>query len=468
MNEIAPKRPKPARRARSHRALLRAAAPALLLVVVAVVVARLDLRPDLGHVRARVLSGAPEGNYHAIVTDLGEAAGARGGRVESVASAGSVENVQRLAAAAASGDCSVQFALVQAGTPIPAGARIELVGRLAKAESMFLLGKKADALGSFASLAGLRIGIGPAGSGTADVARKVFGSRDFQNLGLVLENHPVSEQIDLAARGDLDLAAIVIDEDAELVDRAVRERGLAIVGFPHADVVARRFSFLRHGRIGAGQYDPVRMLPPVDKEVLRIDTLVLGNRCASRSQTLGVLTALAATFPDFVRHNKTTPNKSGIELAAATKGFLEKEGLEIVDEYFPRLGDVMPPSNWVHVVMAVSLLFNAMGVGNRFRLWRIDAARVKAEQELAACFGEGATLGDIARFDPAEKALPPGTLAEVDRVIDELEELAARSRKQSLSVLVPMGGEMAYRYQEQLVHETLAVLRALRERCEAR
>jgi hypothetical protein len=54
--------------------------------------------------------------------------------------------------------------------------------------------------------------------------------------------------------------------------------------------------------------------------------------------------------------------------------------------------------------------------------------------------------------------------AEVDRVIAALESLATRSRKLSLSVLVPMGGEMAYRYQEGLVHETLAVLRAFRER----
>jgi hypothetical protein len=31
-------------------------------------------------------------------------------------------------------------------------------------------------------------------------------------------------------------------------------------------------------------------------------------------------------------------------------------------------------------------------------------------------------------------------------------------------VLVPMGGEMVYRYQEALIHETLAVLRAFHER----
>lgn len=459
------KPPSPPRVLRPHRPALRLAAPALILVAVAVVVARLDLRPDLAHVHVRLLAGSADGNYHAMGRELAGVVAARGGRLDVLESRGSVENVERLVAATK--DCSIQFAIVQAGTPVPEGARLELVGRFAKAESLFLLGKKADALGSFASLEGLRVGVGPAGSGTADVARKIFESRDFQGLHLGLSNHDLAAELDLAEKGELDLAAIVIDEDADLVARAVRDRGLALVGFPHADVVARRFPFLRHGRIGAGQFDPVRMLPPVDKEVLRVDTLVVGNRCASRSQTLGLLTALAATHPDFVRHNKTTPNKSGLELAAASRGFFDKEGLEVVDEYFPRVGDLMPPSNWVHVVMAVSLLFNAMGVANRFRLWRIDAARVKAEQELAACFGAGATLGDLARFDPAKWPAGEGTRPEIDRVILELEELGARCRSQSLSVLVPMGGEMAYRYQEQLVHETLAVLRALRERMDA-
>jgi hypothetical protein len=114
--------------------------------------------------------------------------------------------------------------------------------------------------------------------------------------------------------------------------------------------------------------------------------------------------------------------------------------------------------------MAVSVIFNLMGMANRFVLWRIDAARVRAEQEIAACFGPATTMGDIARMTPKGELLSPRIRAEIDRVIAELESLRARSRKLSLSVLVPMGGEMAYRYQESLIHEALAVLRAFRER----
>jgi hypothetical protein len=112
--------------------------------------------------------------------------------------------------------------------------------------------------------------------------------------------------------------------------------------------------------------------------------------------------------------------------------------------------------------MGVSLLFNAMGFGHRFRLWRIDAARVKLESELARLFPPSTTLGDIRRTRAEGELATAQTRAEIDRVVGALEDLAQRSRRQSLSVLVPMGQEMAYRYQEGVIYETLAVLREFR------
>jgi hypothetical protein len=372
-----------------------------------------------------------------------------------------MENLERLADGAKS--CQAEVGLVQANVPFPREPHLEVIARLAKSESLILLGKRGDAVTDFSQLARLRIGVGPEGGGTARLMSQIFASRDFKALGTVLSNHTFAEQLDLCDKGELDLAAFVIDEDAELVQRAVRDRGLAVVGFPHADVVARQFRFLRKGRIGAGEYDAVRMLPPVDKEVLRIDTLVVGNACASRSQVMGLCAALADVFPELPRHNKETPNTSGLDVAPAAKTYWDT-GPELLDEYLPRVADVMPPSNWLHLIMGISILFNIMGIGNRFILWRIDAARVRAEHEIAHCFGPAMTLGDIARITPSGDLLRAEIGAEVERVVGELEELAQRSRRLSLSVLVPMGSEMAYRYQESLIHETLAVLRAFRER----
>ncbi|HEY3358965.1 MAG TPA: TAXI family TRAP transporter solute-binding subunit [Polyangia bacterium] len=441
----------------------RAGILAAVLVVLGALASQLNLRPDLRRVRVTVLSGPPEGHYHALVAGLATLAARQGGRITNAATEGSRENLTRLAAAGRR--CDVQFGLAQAGSELPPGRPLHLVGRLAKAESVFFFGRNADAVTEFAHLKGLRIGIGPERSGTAQLARTILGGADLAPLGPRLSHHTVPEQLDLAARGELDLAVVVMDEDAPLVVEAVRDRGLQIAGFPHLDVVARKHKWLRHGRIGAGQYDPVRMLPPTDKRVLRVDTLVMGNGCASRSQTMGLLTVLAEELPDFMHHNKTTPNATRLPLAAAARSFFDKEGPDWLDEHVPWLVDIMPTANWVYLVMAASMLLNAMTLAHRFRLWRIDVARVKLEAELMRLFGATTTIDDIPGMGPEPALRTEAVRDGTAHVVRALERLAARCRRQSVSMLVPMGQEMAYRYQEGVIHKSLAILRDFRRRC---
>jgi hypothetical protein len=450
----------------SSRVLLakKAALVALVLGVVALVVSRIDFARDMHRLDAGMLSGAKDGSYHAVVTDLATFAEKKSGHIRNLESAGSAENTARLAAARSTGKCDVAFGLVQDGSDYGQGSKLELVGRLPESESVFFLGKEADKRASLASLAGARIGIGPEGSGVATLAKRIFGLPDLAGLGVVMSHHSIADQLALAERGDLDLAMVVIDEDAPIIATPVREGRLQIAGLAHLDVIARSIPHLRTGRIGAGQYHPIQVLPAEDKRVLRLDTLVVANGCAGRSATIDLLALISERFPDFVRHNKETANATGLELASPSKGFFEHEGPELADEYVPWLVDLMPPANWATIIMGISLLFNAMNAGHRFRLWRIDDARVKLENELGTLFGVGATLNDIQRAKVAGKLAEPGTRTKIDGLIERFEALGTRSRRQSLSVLVPMGQEMAYRYQEGVINQTLATLRVFRGR----
>ncbi len=425
-----------------------------VVFAVGLLVSRLNLSRSLRRLDVGVASGSREGNYHAIVDELAALAAKDGGRIKNVESAGSGDNVARLEKS-----CDVSFALVQDGSDFGSSGKLRLVGRLTKAESVFFLGKDADKLTELSQLAGARIGIGPEDSGTARVVRQIFALPELASLKPTLTTHANVDQLELAKKGDLDLAAFVIDEDAPFVVSAVRDQGLQIASFSHIDVIARRLPHFRTGRIGAGQFEPVKVVPTQDKRVLRVDTVVVANGCAGRAETIDLMIVLRRKFPDFVRHNKETPNATGLDLADAAKGFFDHEGPELADEYVPWLVDVMPPANWAYVVMGVSLLFNAMGAGHRFRLWRIDDARVKLENELTGLFGSSVTLGDISRTKPEGTLADEKVKAGVEALIARFEALAARSRRQSLSVLVPMGQEMAYRYQEEIVYETLAVLR---------
>jgi TRAP-type uncharacterized transport system substrate-binding protein len=438
-----------------------------VLFAVGFVVSRLDLSRSYGSLKhTGIASGSKEGNYHALVEELGKLAAAGGGSIRNVESAGSMDNV-KLLSAAASGRCDVAFAFAQDGSEWGATGKLELLGRLPKAETVFFLGAEADKLTELSQLAGKKIGVGPVGSGTERLAKQLFELPELRVLGVVLVNKTLGEQLDAAKKGELDLALLVIDEDAPLVAAALRDTGLQIAGFSHIDVIARRLPHFRTGRIGAGQYEAVKVLPPQDKRVLRVETAIVSNGCASRSATIDLLNVVSRRFPDFVRHNKDTPNTTGLDPSVTSKGFFEHGGPEVADEYAPWLVDVMPPTNWAYIVMGVSLLFNAMGAGHRFRLWRIDDTRVKLEGELPALFGANITLGDIADLGPTEldgKLKAPEVREAVASLIKRLEDLAARSRRQSLSVLVPMGQEMAYRYQEEIIYQTLAVLRSFARR----
>jgi TRAP-type uncharacterized transport system substrate-binding protein len=451
----------------------RLGAIALVIGVLGFLASRIDFAHDMHGMRAHLLTGEKGGSYYEIGARLAERAKERKGSIENVVSAGSNENVRRLAAAS---HCEIEFAFAQDGSIAGVSSGTEsttgpastprLVGRLAKAESVLFLGRHGDDIHEFADLRSLRIGIGPKESGTDRLARELFSLPEFRGLDLKLSNHPLAEALALAARGDLDLALLVVDADAPLVVDWVLRQGLEIGSFEHSEAVARRVAHLKTGRIGAGYYDAVSILPKTDKVVMKVETLVLANACVSRIATMDMMTLLSAEFPDFVSHNKATPNTSLLPLAPAAVDFFANEGPLTADEYAPWLVNVMPPANWAYIVMGVSLLFNAMGFGHRFRLWRIDADRVKLEDELAGFFPPSTTLGDIQRTAPNAVFTKTETLTSIQRIVGELDRLARRSRRYSLSMLVPMGQEMAYRYQEGVIFETLSVLRDFTSRCE--
>lgn len=430
------------------------------LALVAVVVALLDPRPTLRHVKVTVLSGGASGNYHATVDKIAAEVARRRGAVRNIATAGSVENVRRLVDGR--GRCDAHFALVQDGVDWPAGHGLELVGRLPRMETLLLLGARADGFRTIDDLRGLRVGIGPVGSGTEHLMRKVLAP--LAPLRLDVTTPSIDAQLDLLARGELDLGAMVIDEDAALVAEAVRARNLQVLSLPEAAALARALPFAHAGTLAPGQFDYVRRLPPEPKQVLRVQTLVVGNGCASHAQTQGLMSAIAEVFPTFVRHNRGEPNFTGLPLATVARSFFDEEGPDLVGQHAPWVVDIMPTATWVKLFVGFSVLFTAMGLGHRYRLWRVDASRVRLEREIPEIFGNGTTVGDILAM-PVRDAHRAGDVAARLASIDaRLVALAERCRRQSLSVLVPMGEEMAYRYQETLIADTLHALRAYRER----
>src|SRR6516225_4042212 len=180
------------------KALLRLVLLVGAAAAVAAVASRFGVSRDYSYLRASLLTGTPGGHYHALGTRLAARAKQEHGRLTVVPTAGSIENIARLAED--QGHCVAAFALVQDGIPVPADAGLVLLGRLPEPESLLILARPNRKFLSFADLRGTSIGIGPEGSGTAYLLRQLFDDPDLRGLDVRLSFHELVEQARLVAQ----------------------------------------------------------------------------------------------------------------------------------------------------------------------------------------------------------------------------------------------------------------------------
>lgn len=442
----------------SGRGLLRLAFLFCIAAAVAALAGAFGIARDYGYLQATFLSGAPGGQYHALATRLSERARRERGTLTVIPTAGSVENVARLAAGRSR--CTEMFALIQDGTPVSQDSRLELLGRLPEPESLLLLAKRGRNFGTLADLRGLSIGIGPIGSGTAHLMQQLFTDPDLTNLVINLTHHTLAEQAELVAQGKLDIAAMVMQEDAPLLRTLIRRHELDIVSPNDLHGLIARHPWLGVGRIPAGLYDLVRHIPATDRQVARLNTLLVASPCAPRADRVALLMLVAAELSGFVRGNPPSSISAATSLPLAREAhqFFVSGEPEIADRYFPWLVNLMSPAYWVYLVMAITILFNLMNAFSRFRLWRIDAARERLEMATKELVDPGLTHAQIRAVSESPAAAAP---ARGQNIMDQLIALRARCEHQTNSIFTPMGDEMYYRFQRSLIEQAIDTLATL-------
>ena len=429
---------------------------------------------DYAFLRATILTGSPTGAYHALGDRLAARALKKNGHLKVVATAGSIENIARLVGE--NGRCIPAFAFVQDGLPTPAGAGLETLGRLPQPETLLLMARRGRTILTFNDLKGDSVGIGPEGSGTAYLMQQLLLNSDLADLDLKPSNHDLEAQAGLVRDGQLDLAAFVMNENAEMVRSLANKYDLEIVAPSDIEGLVARDKWLHLGRIPAGYYDIAKPIPATDKLVAQVDTLVMTNSCVHRAERVAFLMLLREEFPNFVRMNPPPSAKSqdSAPLADEAREFFATGEPELADKYFPWLVNLMSPAYWIYLAMAATVLLNAMGAYSRFRLWRIDANRGLLESRLMALAHPGLTADEIEGLAHREltreqiKALPPEAVVltpqdqqAAEDLTRDFDALRRRCEDQLRSFVTPMGSEMYYRYQESLIDEAKSALAAL-------
>ena len=249
----------------SLRDLLVAVAPTAVLVLAACIVAYIVVDP--APPRHVILATGQENSAYEEFGRKYAAILARDGiKVESHRSLGSEDNLQRLI------DGKADIAFVQSGSTSEAQAERRGLVSLGSlfTEPVWLFLRERDAHGrkldvqSLVQLKGLRINLGPEGTGVPKLFRQILAVNGLEPRQLkisALENTPATVEL-LAGR--IDGLVFSSAPEAPLIQMLLQTPGIRLFNFRQAEAYTRRLPFLTHVVLPRGIVDLGRDIPAQD------------------------------------------------------------------------------------------------------------------------------------------------------------------------------------------------------------
>ena len=230
-----------------------------------------DVRRAAAAAQVRHRGRRQNGAYYRFAQEYAEELRKDGLSVEVRETAGSVENL-RLLGQDGSG---VAVALVQSGVAGPEEVKhFYALGSLYH-EPLWVFYRGDEPLERLGQLAGKRIGVGPAGSGTHAIAMRLLAvngliesvsSQGSSRAVLVEEN--VAAAAAAVRKGELDAAFFVAGFEADYIQGLLGDRSVSLLNFDQHEAYHRRFRFLAPVTVPAGMANLGENIPGRDVALL--------------------------------------------------------------------------------------------------------------------------------------------------------------------------------------------------------
>lgn len=276
-------------------------------IVVAVVVTVLAVfvlgRPP--H-RFSIASGAEGGMYERFAADLRAALARRGFELRIIETAGSIENAELLR------ERQADIGLVQSGTE--ALTDIGAATALAEVfyEPIWVFARNDTGAATPTDLDGLRLGIGPEGSGTNALARRLM---ELAGIDAVPVAMATTDAVDALRSGELDAAVFVVAPNAPIIAELAAIPGLHLLGIDRTDAIARHLPYLTAVTLPEGVIDVEAGIPPYDVPMLAARaTLMARPGLHPDLARLVVQEVRAAIPPALIGDPQAYPSLSGTQL----------------------------------------------------------------------------------------------------------------------------------------------------------
>ena len=248
----------------SLRDLLATAWPIILITTLGFVIAYQFVKPAPPR-QLSITTGSESGAYYLFAQRYAEILARNGVTLEIKTSAGSYENLERIA----KGEADV--ALVQGGIQAAKTGdddRAPLSLGSVSYEPVWVFYRSGRNLDKLHQLAGKRLAVGAEGSGVRGLALQLLAANEIPSDSSLLLPLAGLKAAEALQQGKIDAAFIIAASEAPVVQVLLRSPGVKVMSFSQADAYTRRFPFLSKIVLPQGVIDLVHDNPPQDTTLL--------------------------------------------------------------------------------------------------------------------------------------------------------------------------------------------------------
>ncbi|MEQ9505223.1 MAG: TAXI family TRAP transporter solute-binding subunit [Hyphomonas sp.] len=336
--------------------------------------------------KIRFGAGAPGGAYHEYAERYQRLLAEQGVEVELVDTAGSIDNLRLLE------DDFLDVALVQGGLTGTGEARtLRSLGGLFE-EPFWVFVREDAAATSYGDLRGLRVSIGPEGSGTRALASSLqtsYGGKWENSARLALSTREAEAAL---LAGELDAAAFAASPDAAYIQSLMRADGVRLLVFDRAEAIARRDEGLSSVVLLRGVTDIGADIPVQDVPlVAAVAQLVVRDDVHPAIEAVLLDAALAIhSEPSVFSSAGRFPNVQNADLPVSrqTTRFY-RDGPSFLRRYFPFGVANFLDRAWVLAIPLLTLAFPLVRAAPPLYRWRVRRKIYVWYKDLRALEEEG-------------------------------------------------------------------------------
>jgi len=395
---------------RHTRDLLFAFTPAVLIAVAGLAFAVKFIKPAPPDTLV-ITTGAPEGAYYAYAQKYRAILARDRVKLELRLSAGSIENLARLA----NPDGGVDVGFVQGGTGNAERAPgLVSLGSLYY-EPLWIFYRAPRELSSLRALRGMTIATGAENSGTRALATELLEANQLTQPPTRTVALAGLQAVDALLEGKVEAALLIAAPDSIMVQRLIKAPGVRLMSLDEAEAYTRRLPYLSRIVLPKGVFDLVARIPDHDVVLLASTANLIVKEDLHPALAYLLLRTAAEVHgqPHLFEHQGEFPAPRDADFPPSAEAQrYYKSGPPFLQRYLPYWGANLVDRLWVMLLPIVAIVFPLFRLMPPLYRWRIRSriyrryARLKEiELELEEKQGAPALQAMLERLDHIESAV---------------------------------------------------------------